>query len=212
MDDRLLAEDLSHLPWLQQAFDATCKWDQSWHFNTRPKTIAFGFGQDFRAPVWPDGLPVSVGACPIYLGVPLPVPTFYRSHYFEPVLAECHYILDRVLHNRSCTTSVSRQYVVSSIIQKKLTYSSTVIRCTEKQYFALRSKIFQLVFDKALAAYDAAIALVLPCHLLDYKHAAIYTSLCSWERFFKSGGLPDFLKYWPPLYPHGRRASFSLCC
>ena len=145
-----------------------------------------------------DGLPVSIGECPIYLGVPLPVPTFYRSHYFEPVLAYCHYILDRVLHNRSCTTSASRQYVVSSIIQKKLTYSSTVMRCSENQYLALRSKIFQLVFDKALAAYDAAIALVLPGHLLDYKHAAIYTSLCSWERFFKSGGLPDFLRYWPP--------------
>ena len=128
------------------------------------------------------------------LGVPLPVPKFSRTSCFEPILTDCHYILDQVLRNKFCTTLSSRRYVPASIIQKKLTYSSTIYRLTEKHYLALRSRVFAATFDKALASYIAAIALVVPGHLLDYKCAAIYTSLCSWEGFFASGGLSDLLR------------------
>ena len=88
--------------------------------------------------------------------------------------------------------------MVAGIIQKRLTYSSSIYRIMEKQYFALRSKVFAATFDKAHASYDTAIALVLPGHQLDYKFAAIYAALYSWERFFASGGLTDLLRYWPP--------------
>ena len=70
--------------------------------------------------------------------------------------------------------------------------------------------MFAATCDKALASYDAAVALIVPGHQLDYRLAALYVSLCSWERFFAHGGLPELLRYWPPLLtllPLGRFAS-----
>ena len=47
-----------------------------------------------------------------------------------------------------------------------------------------RSKIFAATFDKTLAAYDAATALILPGHLFDYNLAASDSWLCACKRFF----------------------------
>ena len=199
VDDRLLAERIfADQPWLSHAFHAACQWDSRWSFSTRPKTVAFGFGPSFSPPVWPSGELVQLDAAPVYLGVPLPIPGFSRSSFFEPILADCHCILDRVLSSQHCTTLAARRYAVSGIIQKKLTYASSVYRLTNKQYLSLRGKIFNLVYNKPLASYDAAVALVLQGHILDYKFAARYSSICAWERFFAAGGLSDFTRYWPP--------------
>ena len=110
VDDRLLAEKTHVTPsWIGEAFHATCRWDTSWSSLRDLKRSPLSLALTLQVPNWPDGTRVSLDATPIYLGVPLPVPQFSRTSYFDPILSECRYILDRVLHNKFCTTLSSRR-------------------------------------------------------------------------------------------------------
>ena len=121
---------------------------------------------------------------------------FSRHSIFAPILVECHFILDRLLSSGQMVPLKVRRYVVDAIISTKLCYNSMIARMTDKQYRGLRSRIFQVIFPKPLASYLAAVALIFKGHALDYRFSALYTSLCSWERYFKAHGPSEFLQYY----------------
>ena len=81
----------------------------------------------------------------------------------------------------------ARRYIVSSIIQKMLTYSATVIRMTRKQSDRIDAQVFAATFGKLLAPKIAAFALVLKGHLLHYPFAATCASHSDERYFVKCG-------------------------
>ena len=197
VDDRLVAAPLSgDHNWTQQAFSHTSGWDSSWNFITKPKTVCFGFGPLFKPLHWdnPDSV-VASQRNPVYLGVPLPLPGVSRQTFFEPVLQDCLAILDKLAAAKAVVSMQARRYVVAVIVQKKLTYSASVIRLTAKQNKRLDSKVYEVVFHKALGVHSAAFALVLKGHQLQYAFAAIYCSLSDWERYFALQGTACITEY-----------------
>ena len=190
VDDRLIAAPLyGNHNWTQRAFTHTAGWDSSWNFITKPKTVCFGFGPLFTPLHW-DNTEVKVASQrnPVYLGIPLPLPGTSRHAFFEPILQDCLTILDKLAAAKAVVSMQARRYVVAAIVQKKLTYSASVIRLTAKQSKRLNTKIYEVVFRKALGVHSAAFALVLKGHQLQYAFAAIYCSLSDWERYFALQG------------------------
>ena len=190
VDDRLIAAPLyGNHNWTQWAFTHTAGWDSSWNFVTKPKTVCFGFGPLFTPLHW-DNTEVKVASQrnPVYLGIPLPLPGISRHAFFEPILQDCLTILDKLAAAKAVVSMQARRYVVAAIVQKKLTYSASVIRLTAKQSKRLNTKVYEVVFHKALGVHSAAFALVLKGHQLQYAFAAIYCSLSDWERYFALQG------------------------
>ena len=197
VDDRLIAAPLSGTcNWTQRAFSHTSNWDSSWNFITQPKTVCFGFGPLFRPLRWdnPD-TEVASQRNPVYLGIPLPLPGVSRQAFFDPVLQDCLAILDKLAAAKAVVSLQARRYVVAAVVQKKLTYSASVIRLTAKQSKRLDSKVYEVVFHKALGVHSAAFALVLKGHQLQYAFAATYCSLCDWERYFALQGTECIAEY-----------------
>ena len=125
---------------------------------------------------------------PVYLGVPIPLPSFSRASFFEPIVDKCCYILRNLLTAKSLLSITQRRYAVAAVVMKKLCYSANIARLTSKQVSRIRSLVMQVVFDKPLACHDAAVALVLQGHMLDYSFAATYTSLSNWHRHIRDVG------------------------
>ena len=193
VDDRLLFQEVEELgSTLQDKFTLTCQWDAAWAFNTRPKTVCFRFGRQLIDIYWPDGQRVELQEHPVYLGVPIPLPSFSRASFYQPIVEECCYILRNLISAKSLLTLTQRKYAVAAVVMKKLCYSSLIARLTSKQASKIRSLIMQVVFDKPLACHDAAVALVLQGHMLDYSFAAVYTSISNWHRYLSDVG-PHFL-------------------
>ena len=193
VDDRLLFQEVEELgSTLQDTFTLTCQWDAAWAFNTRPKTVCFRFGRQLIDIYWPDGQRVALQEHPVYLGVPIPLPSFSRASFYQPIVEECCYILRNLITAKSLLTLTQRKYAVAAVVMKKLCYSSLIARLTSKQASKIRSLIMQVVFDKPLACHDAAVALVLQGHMLDYSFAAVYTSISNWHRYLCDVG-PHFL-------------------
>ena len=203
VDDRLLFEDAEdpHSS-LQEKFNFTCSWDEAWSFNTRPKTISFSFGKHAPQILWPDGQPVTHQDHPVYLGIPIPLPSFSRAQFYEPIVQECCYILRNLVTAKSFLSITQRRYAVSAVVMKKLCYSSLIARLTTKQADKIRSLVMQAIFDKPLACHDAAVALVLQGHLLDYNFAAIYTSISSWHRYLSHVGPSVLLQHFQYFSSH----------
>ena len=189
VDDRLLFQEVTEQGCtLQDKFDLTCRWDASWAFNTRPKTVCLRFGRMLLDVYWPDGQPVAVEEHPTYLGVPVLLPSFSRAAFYQPIVEECCYILRNLITAKSLLTITQRRYAVAAVVMKKLCYSSVIARLTTKQVSKVRSLVMQVIFDKPLACHDAAVALVLQGHMLDYSFAAVYTSISNWHRYLRDAG------------------------
>ena len=134
VDDRLLLSRSSPRGcWAQLAFSHTECWDSSWKFITRPKTVCFGFGQLSSALLWSDGSAGTFQVDPLDLAIPLPLRKASRAPFFQPIIEDCCFIFDKMRSAARTLSITARRYIVSSIIQKKLTYSATVIRMTRKQ-------------------------------------------------------------------------------
>ena len=124
---------------------------------------------EVRWSLWPDGQPVTQQDHPVYLGIPIPLPSFSRAQFYEPIVQDCCYILRNLITAKSFLSIKQRRYAVSAVVMKKLCYSSMIARLTTKQSDKIRSLVMQAIFDKPLACHDAAVALVLQGHLLDYN-------------------------------------------
>ena len=114
---------------------------------------------------------------------------------FEPIVDECCYILRNLISAKSLLTIAQRRYAVATVVMKKLCYSAVIARLTTRQSAKIRSLVMQVVFDKPLACHDAAVALILQGHLLDYSFAAIYTSLSDWHRYLQHAGMRTLLLF-----------------
>ena len=191
VDDRMLLAGLytrEDVDIFQHLFASIETWDDTFGFNTRPKSVQFSVNGP-SVLHWKDGNPVDSDTTFTYLGVPLPLPKTSRARFFADKVAEAQRVFHMLQKAGENITKEVCAYVYTSIILPKFAYTSSMIRPVNSDLDAIRGKGLSLSFGCPLSNHNAVLAFVLPCHRFDPKSVLVYSSLSRWERVFQKHGV-----------------------